>query len=89
MKTCVHCGAVLKDENCSVCSECGCVLPVPTLENGETKELEGFRIIDDLTFSITLEEPFEAFLACMSMPGASILDEETTAAAKILPLTVT
>ena len=37
MKTCVHCGAVLKDENCSVCSECGCVLQVPTLENGETK----------------------------------------------------
>lgn len=37
MKTCVHCGAVLKDEDCSVCSECGCVLPVSTLETKGTK----------------------------------------------------
>lgn len=37
MKTCVHCGTVLKDKDVSVCSECGCVLPVPTLENKETK----------------------------------------------------
>ena len=37
MKTCVHCGTVLKDEDCSVCSECGCVLPVPTIENEQTK----------------------------------------------------
>ena len=51
------------------------------LERGETEDLEGFRIIDDLSFSITLEEPFEAFLACLSMPGASILDRETTEAA--------
>jgi ABC-type transport system substrate-binding protein len=48
------------------------------LENGSAKTLEGFREISDLDFSITLEEPFEAFLACLSMPGASILDEETT-----------
>ena len=48
------------------------------LARGETQELEGFRIIDDLNFSITLEQPFEAFLACMSMPGASILDKEAT-----------
>lgn len=52
------------------------------LEGGTTTELAGFDVIDDLTFSITLKEPFEAFLACLSMPGASILDEETTEAAK-------
>ena len=48
------------------------------LEKGEATTLEGFREISDLDFSITLEEPFEAFLACLSMPGASILDKETT-----------
>ncbi len=47
------------------------------LEAGETDKLEGFEIIDDLCFTITLEQPFEAFLACLSMPGASIMDEET------------
>lgn len=48
------------------------------LENGETDTLTGFETLSDLDFVITLEEPFEAFLACLSMPGASILDEETT-----------
>ena len=48
------------------------------LEAGEADELKGFEVIDDLTFAITLEQPFEAFLACLSMPGASILDEDTT-----------
>ncbi len=54
------------------------IVGAKALENGEAEELEGFRILSDLDFSITLEEPFEAFLACLSMPGASILDEETT-----------
>ena len=57
------------------------ILGADALMNGESNELEGFRIIDDLSFSITLEQPFEAFLACLSMPGASILDRETTEAA--------
>ena len=57
------------------------IVGAAALESGETDELEGFRAIDDLTFSITLEKPFEAFLACLSMPGASILDRETTEAA--------
>ena len=48
------------------------------LESGEATELEGFKALGDLDFSITLEQPFEAFLACLSMPGASIMDEETT-----------
>ena len=48
------------------------------LENGEANKLEGFQVISDLDFIVTLEQPFEAFLACLTMPGASILDEETT-----------
>ena len=51
------------------------------LEKGETDELEGFSILSDLDFVITLEHPFEAFLACLCMPGASIMDEDTTRAA--------
>ena len=51
------------------------------LSRGESEALAGFDIIDDLTFTITLEQPFEAFLACLSMPGASIMDEQTTEAA--------
>ena len=51
------------------------------LADNETDHLEGFTIIDDLNFRITLELPFEAFLSCLSMAGASILDEETTEAA--------
>ncbi len=48
------------------------------LESGETEHLEGFKVLDDLTFVVTIEQPFEAFLACLTMPGASILDQETT-----------
>ena len=48
------------------------------LENGDAATLKGFKVLDDNSFVITLEQPFEAFLACLSMPGASILDEETT-----------
>ena len=48
------------------------------LESGESNRLTGFELLDELEFRIVLEEPFEAFLACLSMPGASILDRETT-----------
>ncbi len=51
------------------------------LAAGETDELEGFKLLDDHTFTITLEEPFEAFLACLSMPGGSIMDEESASKA--------
>jgi len=57
------------------------IVGAAALENGETDVLEGFRILDELDFSITLEQPFQAFLACLSMPGASVLDRETTEAA--------
>lgn len=56
------------------------ILGAAKLENGETDVLEGFVILGDLDFTITLTEPFESFLACMSMPGASILDKETVEA---------
>ena len=35
------------------------------LESGQTKELEGFRLLSGHDFSITLKEPFAAFLACL------------------------
>ncbi len=47
------------------------------LEAGESENLEGFKILNDHDFVITLQEPFEAFLASLTMPGASILDKET------------
>jgi ABC-type transport system substrate-binding protein len=50
------------------------------LMNGETDHLEGFRIIDDLNFVVTMEKPFAAFLPCIAMPAGSILDKETTEA---------
>ncbi len=50
------------------------------LRRGVSKKLEGFRVLNDLEFEITLEKPFSAFLACLSQPGASILDRETVSA---------
>lgn len=57
------------------------IVGAAALENGETDALEGFKILGKRKFMITLEQPFEAFLACLSMPGASILDEQTMAQA--------
>ena len=51
------------------------------LRLGEAETLAGFRELDDLTFEITLAYPFAPFLACLSTPGASILDAESTEAA--------
>ena len=57
------------------------ILGAAALERGEADTLQGFQVLSDLDFTVTLEQPFEAFLACLSMPGASILDRETTEAA--------
>lgn len=57
------------------------IVGAEALERGEADRLEGFALLGDLDFTLTLNQPFEAFLACLSMPGASILDEETTLAA--------
>ncbi len=55
-----------------------CIKGAEALESGKTDSLEGFMTRGDLDFTIVLDEPFEAFLACLTMPGASILDKETT-----------
>ena len=49
---------------------------------GEADSLEGFRVLDDTHFSITLSEPNAGFLAELSSPAASIVDAETMAGAK-------
>lgn len=48
------------------------------LAAGETEELSGFEQVNDYEFKVTLSAPYAAFLACLTTPGASILDEETT-----------
>ena len=45
------------------------ILGADRLEKGETDVLEGFHVLNDRDFSITLEQPFAAFLSCLSMPG--------------------
>jgi len=57
------------------------IVGAKALESGQTDKLDGFQVLSELDFIITLQEPFQAFLACLSMPGASILDRETTEAA--------
>ena len=47
------------------------------LSRGETDDLAGFVITGSHSFTITLTEPFPAFLASLSMPGASILSEKS------------
>ncbi|MBR1559209.1 MAG: ABC transporter substrate-binding protein, partial [Clostridia bacterium] len=57
------------------------ILGAEALRAGEADTLKGFRAIDDLTFEIALQYPYAPFLACLSTPGASILDEQSTEAA--------
>ena len=54
------------------------ILGAKALENHETDRLEGFQVLNDRDFTITLEKPSAVFLPRLSMPGASILDETTT-----------
>ena len=53
------------------------VLGADKLMRRETDHLEGFKMLNDRDFTVTLEQPFEAFLPCLSMGGASIIDQET------------
>ena len=48
---------------------------------GTADTLEGFNVLDDYTFTITLKEPYAGFLACLSVPGCSIYNREATEAA--------
>jgi peptide/nickel transport system substrate-binding protein len=52
------------------------------LMDKQADALEGFEIVDDTHFSITLAAPNAGFPAELSAPAASIVDAETTAAAK-------
>ena len=47
--------------------------------NGEADSLEGFQVIDDTHFTITLSAPDAGFLAKLSSPAMSIVDAETMA----------
>lgn len=51
------------------------------LIDGTADTLEGLEIVDDHTVKMTLEQPYAAFLACISSPGGSIYDSEATEAA--------
>lgn len=69
----------------SCCGELmSCVFGAAALKNGSVSTLAGFNIHDDLEFSVVLATPCAAFLARLSTPAASILDEETTTAAGAL-----
>ncbi len=54
------------------------ILGAEALVKGENSYLRGFYAFSDLDFVLELETPFAGFLACLSMPGASILDRQTT-----------
>ena len=57
------------------------ILGAQELMEGRAASLAGFSAEGDYDFTFTLAEPYAAFLACLSTPGASILDEEATTAA--------
>ena len=51
------------------------------LADGTAETISGVEVVDDYTIKMTLTQPYAAFLACLTTPGASMLDEETTEAA--------
>lgn len=48
------------------------------LADGTAETVSGVEVVDDYTIKMTLTQPYAAFLACLTTPGASMLDEETT-----------
>lgn len=57
------------------------ILGAEALYNGEADTLEGFEIVDDYHFNITLEAPFGGFVYQLATPACSIYDETSTEAA--------
>jgi len=57
------------------------ILGAEALSRGAANDLVGFSILDENSFTIRLVAPFPAFLAALSTPAASILNEESTRAA--------
>jgi peptide/nickel transport system substrate-binding protein len=60
---------------------CDMILGAGEMTEGKAKELAGFRIIDDLTFEITLAYPYAPFLGSISTSYAGIYPEAACAAA--------
>ncbi len=54
------------------------VFGAEALREGRLQTLAGFIIHNDYEFAIVLSQPYAAFLACLSTPGASVLDQEST-----------
>lgn len=48
--------------------------------DGETNEISGIRVIDDLTLQITIDAPKAYFLAKLTYPTAYVLDQNTVEA---------
>ena len=46
------------------------------LMDGEADTLEGFKVIDDLNFEITLDAPYASFLAVLATPTCCIFSKE-------------
>ncbi len=44
--------------------------------DGKAKEISGYKVVDDYTVEITLENPDGAFLMAMSMPFTSVMSRE-------------
>ena len=57
------------------------VVGAEALQNGEADTLEGFAVIDDTHFSITINTANAGFLAELTSPAMSIVDKETVESA--------
>ncbi len=68
----------LAKQNTEIAEE---ILGAAAVMSGEAEALEGFTVIDDTHFSVTLSAPNAGFLAELSSPAMSILDAETMAEA--------
>ena len=55
----------------------GDIVGVTEKLNGETDEVSGVEVVDDLTIRITIDEPKEYFLAKLTYPSGAIVDRRT------------
>ena len=66
----------LAQQNTEIAEE---IVGADKIMSGEAESLEGFKVIDDTHFSVTLSAPNAGFLAELSAPAMSIVDAETMA----------
>ena len=57
------------------------IVGAQALIDGEAETLEGFDVIDEKNFTITLEEPYAAFLSVLATPGCSVFQKSSCEAA--------